>query len=133
MSQRNKDAVHAYVDAFNRADFDRLREIYTPDAVVHGVLGWGEIDKVIAIWRELHECFQLKLQVDSIITEGDIVAVRYTERGTSTKSFRGQPVTGKSYEIVAMEWFEMKNDKIYRRWGARDSATQFRQMGIPLG
>jgi steroid delta-isomerase-like uncharacterized protein len=133
MSQRNKDAVHAYVDAFNRADFDRLREIYTPDAVVYGVLGWGEIDKVIAIWRELHECFQLKLQVDSIITEGDIVAVRYTERGTSTKSFRGQPVTGKSYEIVAMEWFEMKNDKIYRRWGARDSATQFRQMGIPLG
>jgi hypothetical protein len=33
--------------------------------------------------------------------------------------------------MVAMEWFEMKDGKIYRRSGARDSASQFRQMGIP--
>jgi hypothetical protein len=31
-----------------------------------------------------------------------------------------------------MEWFVMKGGKIYRRWGVRDSASQSRQMGLPL-
>jgi len=38
-----------------------------------------------------------------MIADGDIVGVRYTERGTSIGSFRGGPVTGKSFEVVAME------------------------------
>jgi len=28
--------------------------------------------------------------------------------------------------------FIIKNEKIYRRWGARDNAAQMRQMGLPL-
>ena len=67
-----------------------------------------------------------------MIAEGDIVGVRYTERGTSIGSFRGGPVTGKSFEVVAMEWFIIKDGKIHRRWGARDNASQMRQMGLPL-
>lgn len=47
-------------------------------------------------------------------------------------SFRGSPVTGKSFEVVAMEWFIIKDGKIHRRWGARDNAAQMRQMGLPL-
>jgi predicted ester cyclase len=31
-----------------------------------------------------------------------------------------------------MEWFEIEDGKITRRWGARDSASQQRQLGIPL-
>jgi predicted ester cyclase len=67
-----------------------------------------------------------------MIAEGNIVAVRYTERGTAVKSFRGQPATNKSYEIVAMEWFIIENNRISSRWGARDSAAQFRQMEISV-
>jgi Tfp pilus assembly pilus retraction ATPase PilT len=37
---------------------------------------------------------------------------------------------GKSYELVAMEWFEIEGDRIKRRWGARDAASQARQLGI---
>ena len=36
---------------------------------------------------------------------------------TSKGSFRGGPVTGKSFEFA--------------RWGARDNAAQMRQMGLP--
>jgi predicted ester cyclase len=67
-----------------------------------------------------------------MIAEGDTVAVRYVERGRSAAPFRGGPVTGPSYEIVAMEWFVLQDGKIHRRWGARDSAAQNRQMGLPL-
>lgn len=128
--ESNKQVVMDYVEAFNRGDMDALRRLFTEDALVYGVMGWGEMDKIIPIWQELHEAFAIELQVESIIEEGDTVAVRYTDRGTSVKPFRGQVATGKSYEVVAMEWFIIKDGLIHRRWGARDSASQFRQMEL---
>lgn len=122
----------AYVDAFNRGEIEGLSDLFTPDALVYGVLGWGGMSQVVAIWREIKAAFDIQLQVESIIAEEDLVAVRYVERGTSVGSFRGGPVTGKSFEVVAMEWFIIKEGKIHRRWGARDNAAQMRQLGLPL-
>ena len=130
--EANKQTVLAYVDAFNRGDMEALQSLFTKDALVYGVLGWGGMDQVVPIWREIKAAFDLQLTVDEMIAEGDIVAVRYTERGSSIGSFRSGPVTGKSFEVVAMEWFQMKDNKIYRRWGARDNASQMRQMGLLL-
>ena len=128
----NKQTVLRYVDAFNRGDMEAQRELYTEDGVVHGVLGFGTLDQIIPIWQMLHDAFAITLHVDAMVEEGDVVAVRYTERGTSVGEFRGQGPTGKSYEIVAMEWFEMEGGRIRRRWGARDMAAQHRQMGLSL-
>ncbi|MBX7246258.1 MAG: nuclear transport factor 2 family protein [Candidatus Sumerlaeaceae bacterium] len=120
------------MDAFNRGDLEGICNSFAPDAVVHGVLGWGGLDKVRPIWADLISCFAMKLEVQSIVAEGDTVALRYIERGQSIASFRGGPVTGKSYEVVAMEWFELCNGMITRRWGARDSAAISRQLGLPI-
>lgn len=133
MSEENKRVVLEYVEAFNRRDAEALRRLFTEDALVYGVLGWGGMDKVFPVWRELWEAFDLRMQVESAIAEGDTVAVRYTERGTSVGTFRGLGPTGLPYEVVAMEWFVLKGGLIHRRWGARDSAAQLRQMGLPLG
>ena len=131
-AEDNKQIVLAYVDAFNRGDIAALQGLFTDDALVYGVLGWGGMDQVVPIWREIKAAFDLQLNVEEIIAEGDTVGVRYTERGTSRGSFRGGPVTGQSFEVVAMEWFIMQDGKIHRRWGARDNAAQMRQMGLPL-
>ncbi|SDR00895.1 conserved hypothetical protein, steroid delta-isomerase-related [Rhizobiales bacterium GAS191] len=131
MLQENKAAVLRYVEAFNRGDLDALSDTFAADALIYGVLGWGEVEKVKPIWRDLIRCFQFNLQVESMVAEGDVVAVRYTERGKSVVSFRGGPVTGRSFEVTAMEWFEVRDGRIRRRWGARDSAAIFQQMGLP--
>jgi steroid delta-isomerase-like uncharacterized protein len=130
MIEKNKEIVLAYVDAFNRCDLNALSKLFTPDALIYGVLGWGDLEKAKPIWKELHECLNTSLHVEEIVAEGSILAVRYTERGKSVQSFRGGPVTGKSYEVVAMEWFEMKDGLIHRRWGARDWSTMAKQMGF---
>jgi steroid delta-isomerase-like uncharacterized protein len=132
-NETNKQTVLAYVDAFNCGDEAAMRPLFTDDAQVYGVFGWGGLDQVVPIWREIKAAFAIELQVESIIAADDIVAVRYTERGTSVGSFRGGPVTGKSFAVVAMEWFVMQDGRIHRRWGTRDNAAQFRQMGLPLG
>jgi steroid delta-isomerase-like uncharacterized protein len=128
--ESNKQVVRQYVDAFNQGDLAALRELFTSDASIQGVLGWGGLDVVMPIWKELHEAFKIQLTVDEIITEGDFVAVRYIERGTSVGAFRGNPPTGKPYEVVAMEWFALRDGKIHRRWGARDSASISRQIAM---
>ncbi|MDB6147808.1 MAG: hypothetical protein JWO45_1472 [Spartobacteria bacterium] len=130
--EEKKALVQKYVAAFNRGDVEGVCGCFAPEAVVYGVLGWGAIAKARPIWEQLVTSFQMNLQIDSMVVEGDVVAVRYTERGKFVARFREVEPTGKSYEVVAMEWFEISDAGIVKRWGARDSAAIFRQMGMPL-
>ncbi len=126
----NKAIVRAYAGAFNRGDLEALRELFTEDAEIQGVLGKGVIEKVMPIWRQLVEGYGMQLQIEDMVAEGNAVAVRYTETGTFKAPAFGHPPTGKSYSLVAMEWFVIEDGKIVRRWGARDGASQLRQLGI---
>jgi len=127
-----KAVVLDYVDAFNRGDLDTLKSLLTEDAEIQGVLGKGQIEKVAPIWRQLIEGYGMQLHVQGLVAEGNVVAVRYVESGTFNAPAFGIEPTGRSYELVAMEWFEIEDHRIRRRWGARDSASQARQLGIPL-
>ena len=130
-ADRNAAVVREYVDAFNRGDTARLRELFAPDAVIHGVLGSGGLETAVPIWEMLHAAFAVELTIESLIADGDAVAVRYTERGRFVGPFRGAAPTGKPYELTAMEWFVLRAGRITARWGARDSAAQARQIGLP--
>jgi steroid delta-isomerase-like uncharacterized protein len=130
--ETSKSVVRQYVDAFNRGDITTLRSLLAEDAEIQGVLGKGTIERIEPIWRQLIEGYGMQLCIEELIAEGNLVAARYTETGTFRAAAFGQEPTGKSYELVAMEWFEIANGKIRRRWGARDSASQLRQLGVPL-
>ena len=127
-TEHNKWIVQQYVEGFNRGDMEALPKLFTSDVQIQGVLGFGGLDVAIPVWTELHSAFGIQLDIVAMIAERDVVAVRYTERGTFRAAFRGKEPTGKSYELVAMEWFEFKEGLIHRRWGARDSASQARQL-----
>lgn len=129
-TEANKAVVRRYVAAFNAGDFDALRALFTEDAVVQGVLGWGGMDVVVPIWRDLHSAFAPQLTIEEMVADGDRVAARYTERGRFGGAFRGRAPTGLGYEVTAMEWFELRDGRIARRWGARDSAAIARQTGM---
>jgi len=131
-SSDNKAVVLEYAKAFNRGDLEGVCRQFAPEAQIYGVLGFGGLDKARPIWAQLIDCFGMQLQVESMVEEGNVVAVRYTERGVFTAPFRGSPPTGKSYEVVAMEWFVFEQGRIVRRWGARDWAAIARQLGISL-
>jgi SnoaL-like polyketide cyclase len=130
--ERNKAVVLRYVGAFNRLDIPVLRSLFTPDAVIHGVLGSGGMGVAIPIWTQLHASLRLTLEVQSMVAEGDSAASRYIERGTFKALFLGHQPTGRSFELVAMEWFVLRDGLIAARWGARDSAAMARQIGLPL-
>lgn len=128
----SKAVVLRYVDAFNRGDLPQLKALLAEDAEVQGVFGKGTLDRVEHVWRQLIEGYGIQLAIQGLIAEGNVVAARYVETGTFRAPAFGHQPTGKSYELVAMEWFEIQDGKIKRRWGARDSASQLRQLGVPI-
>jgi steroid delta-isomerase-like uncharacterized protein len=130
--EHNEQVVRAYVDAFNRGDLDDLAALFADDAEIQGVLGRGQVEQVMPIWRQLVDGYGMQLTIEALIADGDEVAVRYTERGEFRRPAFGREPTGNSYELVAMEWFTIRGGKIVRRWGARDSASQARQLGISV-
>ncbi len=130
IEEQSKAVVRQYVEAFNRGDLRQLRNLLADDAEIQGVMGKGLFEKVEPVWRQLIEGYGMQLHIESLIAEGNVVAARYIEKGTFRAPAFGQQPTGKSYELVAMEWFEIENSKIKRRWGARDAASQARQLGL---
>lgn len=127
-----EDVVRRYVAAFNRGDLSALAGLLADDAEIQGVLGAGAFERIAPIWQQLIDGYGMQLEIQGLIARDNVVAVRYRETGTFRAPAFGRQPTGRSYELVAMEWFEIENGPIRRRWGARDAASQARQLGIPL-
>ncbi|WP_028998347.1 ester cyclase [Azohydromonas australica] len=128
--EENKAVVIRYVEAFNRGDPQALCGLLADDAQIQGVMGHGLFERSEPVWRQLIEGYGMQLRIEELVAEGRIVAARYTETRTFTRPAFGHEPTGKSYELVAMEFFEIESGKIKRRWGARDSASQLWQLGV---
>ncbi len=124
-----KQVILNYVEAMNAGDFERLASLFTPDAAIHGVVGKGSVDFAMPVWKDLHAALEMRLDVQEMIEEGEVVAVRFRETGKSVAPFRGFPATGKAFELTAIEWFALDGDRIASRYGVRDSASQARQLG----
>ena len=133
IEEDSKAVVRQYVKAFNEGDLNTLKALLAEDAEIQGVLGKGLFEKVGPIWRQLIDGYGIQFKIEGLIAEGNTVAVRYIESGTFRAPAFGNQPTGRSYELVAMEWFEIENGRIKRRWGARDAASQARQLGIAPG
>jgi predicted ester cyclase len=130
--ERNKAVVRRYASAFNKGDLKTLRSLFTPDAQIQGVLGTGQMASIEPIWQQLIDGLGMQLDIQEMIAEGDTVAVRFRERGVFRAPFFGHEPTGKPYELLAMEWFQLRDGKICARWAARDQASQARQTGMRL-
>jgi predicted ester cyclase len=123
--------IEEYVEAFNAGEFERLLAQFTDNAVIHGVLGSAPIQQVEPVWRELHEGMAMVLTPQAAVVDGNVVVVRFVERGCFRGGFRGlagHNPTNRPYEVTAIEWFQLSGEKIRERWGARDSGAIERQV-----
>mgnify|MGYP006194871981 CR=1 FL=1 len=72
----------------------------------------------------------LNMQVDKLLAERDLVAVRWTARGTNTGSGNGIPVTGRAVEINGTTLFRMADGRIAEEWTCANSLGLMRQLGM---
>ena len=68
----------------------------------------------------------------STVAQGDIVAVRWSARGTSTGNFLMLPPTGEVVEYSGVSMYRIEDDKIAEIWDTRNTLGIMLQLNPDL-
>ena len=73
----------------------------------------------------------VSMTIESIVAEGDIVAVRVLSEGTNLGMLNGVvPPTGKKFSAHQSHWYRVEDGKFAEHWATRDDLTTMVQLGI---
>lgn len=119
-------ARRVFDEIFNQGKFEVADEIYSKNFVLHGLHrnAYFHEDQA-AVHDEKMALPDLKMTVDLMVAEGDLVSVIWTLRGTQTHAGYGIPFpTGTKIELRGITVWRIINGKICDEW------TSFDQLGL---
>ena len=130
-------AGRVFEEIFNQGKFQVADEIYTKDFVNHGLHRNADLQEDQAAVHAEKKAFpDLKMTVDLMVAEGDLVTVVWTLRGTHTGPGIGFPPTGVKLELRGITVWRIVDGKIREEWTSFDqlrAAHQFvTQLKWPL-
>jgi steroid delta-isomerase-like uncharacterized protein len=71
----------------------------------------------------------LRFALEELVAEGDIVAARYSWRGTHKGSYLGIPPSGKAILVRGMDFFRLRDGRIVEHWDNVDELGMLTQLG----
>ena len=130
--ERNKQvALSFFEEVLGQGHLDRYAESHAKDFVAHAGDHDATLEEDMAIAREERKAFpDMKITVDQILAERDLVAVRWIASGTNTQAGMGFPATGKTMKISGMTLFRFKAGRISEEWNAWNVLSVMRQLGL---
>ena len=132
--EENKAVVRRWIETFNNPDTQQTEaEVLAPDYVAHAPGLPGPLEGVEA-WSQFTAAFteafpDLRLTVQDIMAEGDMVAARVAFRGTHRGEFQGIPPTDKEVNFTAMEFNRVIDGKVEGHWVELDLFGLMQQLG----
>ena len=128
---RNKAvAERVFDEIFNQGKFEVADEIYAPDFVNHGAtrnIGLRE-DQAYA-HQEKASFPDLKISVELMVAEGDLVTVLWIFRGTHTSGgYAGLPATGTPIQMRGITIWRIVDGKIREEWSSFDELGAYTQV-----
>jgi steroid delta-isomerase-like uncharacterized protein len=110
---------------------DRYAGSHAKDFIAHGETRDGSLEEDMAAAKEERKALpDMKIAVNQILAERDLVAVYWTASGTNTQAGMGFPATGKKIKVNGMTIFRFKAGKIYEEWSAWDMLSALRQASL---
>ena len=128
----------AIVEAFNNADWDRLRTLVSED-VVYQEAGTGRhiqgVEDYLDLGRTWRQGFpDAAGKVNTAVADGGTVALDVTWTGTNTGTLitpTGEiPATGKPIEVVATVWCRVAGKRVEQIRHHLDLAGMMAQLGL---
>ena len=128
-------------EAWNTGDLAAVDEIYADDFVGHfppsshlpdrrGREGAREgIRRAKTAFPDWHE------HVEAMVTEGSLVATRYTSTGTHLGDFRGLPgilPTGRTISVPEISIYRVAGGKVAEQWCLLDELGRLQQLGATV-
>jgi steroid delta-isomerase-like uncharacterized protein len=122
-------AIKVYEEGLSQGKFEVA---YTKDFVGRGggsaTFTHADGIKEAKGWRQAFP--DLKVSVDLIVAEGDLVSVRWTARGTNSGTGNGIPATGKYVQTSGTTVFRFVDGAIAEEWTAGDALGLMKQLGL---
>ena len=132
---RNKAvAMRVFEENFNQGKFQVADEIYARDFENHGLHRTACLQEdQDAVHAEKKAFPDLKMTVDMMVAEGDLVSVVWTFRGTHTAAgYGGLPPTGAKIAIRGITVWRIIDGKIRDEWTAFNEMALYRQIASHL-
>ena len=129
--RRKVVARRVFEEIFNEGRFEIAGEIYAKDFVNHGVtrdVGLAEDQAAARGWKTAFP--DLKMTVDRVIAEGELVAVLWSGTGTNTGEGNGLPATGKKLTGRGITIWRIEGGKIREEWSEFDQMRILTQLGL---
>jgi steroid delta-isomerase-like uncharacterized protein len=128
---RNKAiAMRVFDENFNQGRFEVANEIYAKDFENHGLHRIVHLQEdQEAVHAEKKAFPDLKMTVDLMVAEGDLVSVLWSFRGTHTAAgYGGLPPTGANLSFRGITVWRMADGRIHDEWTAFNELTVYRQI-----
>jgi len=134
VEEQNKALVMRYYEAWDSADIEALKEIFSSDYVWHTISGQDVSleESIVALKQQMVMFPDRTFSNEDVIVKGDKVIARFTFRGTHEGDVEGFPATGNKFEAEGIEISRVENGKIVETWEAGDNLSFYQQLGYEL-
>ena len=132
--EQNKALIRRlYEEALNKGNLAVVDEIIAPDYVRHGLApgaspGPGSTKQVFTMMRTGFP--DLRITVEPMVGEGDMVAAQLTHRGTHNGEFMGIAPTGKQVTVTTIGIYRFADGKLEEAWIQMDQHGMLQQLGV---
>jgi steroid delta-isomerase-like uncharacterized protein len=121
-----------YHDAWNAGDPDSLDAIMSHDVVNHSPIQ-GQAPGVDGFKQAIQWLRagvpDLTITIEAQISEGDLVATRWTGTGTHSGVLMGVPATGKQITVTGIDICRIADGRIAEYWQELDTLSMLQQIG----
>jgi steroid delta-isomerase-like uncharacterized protein len=109
----------------------KYAESHAADFVAHGRDHDATLAEDMEAAREERKALpDMRVRVNQMVAEGDLVVVYWAASGTNTHEGMGFPATGKKIVVPGMTIFRFKKEKISEEWSVFDMSSALQQMGL---
>jgi steroid delta-isomerase-like uncharacterized protein len=132
--EANLATVHrVFEEVFEKGNTAYFLEVL-PTNVVMRLSGYKEPfvgPAAVKAWADsFHAGFSFKITVESVLAEGEEVAVRWTNVATHRGKYNGMPATGRQMRFTAIEWFRFEDGRCVEIWNKFDVLDVVQQLGL---
>jgi steroid delta-isomerase-like uncharacterized protein len=140
VSMENKTLVQRwFVEVWNKGRAAVISEMLAYFFFFYGLVGdlhgAAEFQRFHSAYRNAYP--DVAIEIEDLVAEGDIVAVRWSATGTHRGDGLGFAATGRHVEFSGMTFVRVADGKLAEGWNNFDQLGMFQQLGVvnlpPLG